>query len=136
MSGIEPPDAYREPLEKRAERELWGWKDPALMWTVQHALPFLGDDVRIVVATRPKGQCIASARKAYSWPEDIAKNWYNAAHAQLWEFLNGWEGPLLQVEFSGLLEEPRTVVKVLDEFAGTEATNYRIGKAARSVHRG
>ena len=39
-SGIVLPEAYGTQIARRNQRLLWGWKDPALVFTLEHALPY------------------------------------------------------------------------------------------------
>ena len=109
-SGIVRPEAYKALIERRNQRPLWGWKDPGLVWTLEHAMPYF-DDMRAVFVHRPRGECIISARKAYNWGKEQAENWYDTTEEQVVR----WAGQLAdahsgrrRVEWDGVQNETKT----------------------------
>lgn len=107
---------YQEYVGNRNEKKVWGLKDPWLAWTFHFLLPFL-DDVRVIVARRPREECIVSSMRSYGPSREAAVAWYDAVHGALQERLGAYRGPLLQVEFADLLADPGSVVKRIVRFA-------------------
>ena len=141
MSGGLSPEAYKAQIERRNQRPLWGWKDPGLVWTLEHALPHF-EDVRAIIVHRPAGECVISARKAYNWRKEQAQGWYESVFDQLdaWITELDVQGiPVLHVAFSDLLDDRKKTVKALADFAfdGLEEqpSRYKIGKAERHIKR-
>jgi len=135
------PEAYRAPIERRNQRPLWGWKDPGLVFTLQHALPYL-EDVRAIVCHRPAGQCIISARTAYGWREEQARQWYDSVFHQLDAWiteLDLLEIPTLHVAWDDLLDDTKARVKEIAAFAfdglPEQPSRYVIGKAERHIRK-
>ena len=140
-SGILKPEAYGPQIERRNQRPVWGWKDPGLVWTLEHALPYF-EDVRAVFVHRPRGESIMSARKAYNWSAEQAANWYDTTEEQVLR----WASELADLNlathhmaWSGILDDPQMAVKVLAQFAyeGTEyqPTSKQLKAAERHVRR-
>ena len=140
-SGIVLPEAYGPQIARRNQRPVWGWKDPALVFTLEHALPYF-EDVRAVFVHRPAGGCIASARKAYNWGKEQAEGWYDA----VFDRLNAWmveleerDVPVLHLQWWDVLESPKDAVKALAAFAyeGTEyqPTSKEMKAAERHIKR-
>ena len=140
-SGIVKPEAYQPQIARRNQRPLWGWKDPGLVWTLEHALPYF-EDVRAVFVHRPAGGCIASARKAYNWGKAQAEGWYDAVFEQLNAWMTEFEEagvPMLHLQWWDVLESPKDAVKALAEFAfeGMEPPSAKgVKRAERHIKRG
>jgi len=140
-SGVARPIAYQKPIEQRNQRPIWGWKDPGLIWTLDHALPYL-EDVRAVVCHRPGGQCIQSARKAYNWSKAQAEGWFEAAFDELDAWITELDLrmiPTLHLTWSDVVANPKAAVKELAAFAfeGMEPPDSKqMKRAERHVKRG
>ena len=141
-SGIVRPEAYKALIERRNQRPLWGWKDPGLVWTLEHAMPYF-DDMRAVFVHRPRGECIISARKAYNWGKEQAENWYDTTEEQVVL----WAGQLadahiatLHVAWDGVRNETKAAIKTLAEFAyehfDEQPTSKQLKAAERHVRHG
>ena len=139
-SGIVRPEAYAGQIARRNERPLWGWKDPGLVWTLDHALPYF-EDVRAVFVHRPRGECIQSAKRAYNWDNAKAEAWYDSVEEMLlsWASMLAEQYKTLHMAWSGVLEEPKAAVKTLAEFAyeGMEPpSSKKMKRAERHINRG
>ena len=142
MSGGLSPEAYKAQIERRNQRPVWGWKDPGLVWTLEHALPHF-EDVRAVFVHRNSGRCIMSARRAYNWTKEQAENWYDTTEDQLLAWLTDLEEagvPVLQLEWRAIKAYPEGAVKELAAFAyeGTEEqpTSKQMKAAERHIKSG
>ena len=140
-SGILKPEVYQAQIERRNQRPLWGWKDPGLVWTLHHAMPYF-EDLRAVFVHRPAGECIQSARKAYNWGKEQAANWYESVFDQLDHWMTEFEmleTPVLHVAWADVLNEPKATIKTIAGFVfdGMEQpSRYRLGKAERHIRHG
>jgi len=140
-SGIVKPETYKPQIERRNQRPLWGWKDPGLVWTLEHAMPYF-EDVRAVVCHRPAGACIASARKAYNWGKAQAEGWFEAVFDQLDHWQTEFEMlgvPVLDVAFEQLMGNQKLAVRELAAFAydglDLEPTSKQVRSAERHIKR-
>ena len=141
-SGIAKPEQYGPQIVRRNQRPLWGWKDPGLVWTLQHALPYF-EDVRAVFMHRDRGPCVLSAKKAYNWNDAKAKAWYDSTRDQLlscMELLEQRDTPILHLGWLNLLNETKAHLADLAEFAydGLEEqpTPEQMAAAERHLKRG
>lgn len=90
-------------------KPLWGVKDPQLCLTIGHFMPYLlaaGIDVRIVHVKRNPEDAIASYNKSYYSGTKTAKGWYEATSRALALNLERFDGPVLEMDFEYILDDP------------------------------
>ena len=120
-------EAYRRLIVKCSQAPIWGCKSPRLAYTLHFIKPLLqeaGVDIRIVVARRDFESIVQSFKRhtelAYQgrWPmtEDQARahmgKWLKAVEWQLAQ----WDGPVCEMDYDQLLEEPVTELCTLHDF--------------------
>jgi len=113
LRGAEPE--YGPLIEARNGSALWGVKDPALARVAQYVIPHL-DDVRVVLATRPRDECVLSFARAYGRTMYESVGWWTGANEQLQARLAEYTGPLLTIEYDKLLADPGDIAGQLAAF--------------------
>jgi hypothetical protein len=118
--SVEAGEVYPSLIaERREANRLWGVKHPALISVLEHILLLLGD-VRVVVAERPRAECINSYMRAYHLGRAAAEKFYTRAFEELPEALALLEEkaiPTMRVPFHVLLEDPDVQVRRMVAFA-------------------
>jgi len=133
LGGAEPE--YASLIKMHDGDEVWGVKDPALAHVAQHILPLL-EDVRVVVARRPWEQSVRSFARAYGHTMIEALAWHQNVSAALEQRLAEYDGPILELEYADMLNEPQETAVRLAAFAYEgigEATPEQIEAAAAHV---
>jgi len=120
-------NAYRMLINKYSRLPIWGVKSPRLVYVWHYIKPLLqeaGVDIRIVVAHRDFDAIVQSFKRhtelAYEgrWPmtEEQARihmtKWQKALEWQLAQ----WDGPVCEMDYDQLLEEPVTELCTLHDF--------------------
>lgn len=117
LAGQAGPEVYAPLVRARAARHaLWGLKDPALCHVAQHILPLL-DEARVVVAKRGRADTINSYMRAYRAGRAHAERWYEAVITATAARLLEFGGPVLEVAWEELLDDPEEGVRRLMHFA-------------------
>lgn len=104
-------------IRNRRNPDMWAMKDPHLVEMAHHYWPYLGDDIRMIVAIRDRGAMEASFRKAYEASAADTERRYNEVLAMQQRNLAAFEGPILEIQFEELMQDPETVVRRISEFA-------------------
>ena len=118
--SINPHEWSENYVARRNERSnIWGVKEPAIAAMLPIFLAYLGNDVRVIVASRDKLSTIHSYMFAYHAREVTAYKWYENAQQSVDNFLDDWQGPTLQVFYDDLIDEStrETWVKRISDFA-------------------
>ncbi|MCI4358373.1 MAG: sulfotransferase [Thermoplasmata archaeon] len=126
-------EAEARALIRRHEAEMWGWKDPWTVLTLEVFLPLLRSPYFVMVR-RPKEEVLASLRKrSTSQDSDIAELFdvYEQRLAELKERLRSF--PVIEVDYPTLLREPSPTVGRLIEFLGLRPTREELDRALGMV---
>ena len=129
LSVSGPGSAYRQLVRRREQRQLWGLKDPRLCFTFRFLTDTLSDDTTlkaIRVWRDPNVSAASMVARAKREPHvehlqvtlPQAKRIARAYHAALEESLNGWEGPLLAVDYNELVDDPPAGIEAIAHFCG------------------
>lgn len=134
-AGKAPPSEYKALIAAR-EQPVWGIKDPALVHVAQLLTPML-DDVRVIVARRPRHESINSFMRAYHGGRLEAEVWYERAIGKLAARVLEFEAagiPMIAVNFHELLADPLGEVSDIARFAFEKAPSLsRFNKAVASI---
>ena len=106
---------YAPLIAEREEQEIWGIKDPALAHTAPALLPMLYDP-RIIVVHRSRRDTVNSCMKAYLIGRTEAERWHDELATAVAAALLSYRGPVLDVWFEDILEDPTTAVSKIAEF--------------------
>ena len=90
--AVKAHEAELVELLKRKRKSAWGWKDPRQGATIKHFLPYLEDDVYLVVVFRQPDKAAASMHR--TWPHHsveysraVITNYYRRILDALEEFI-------------------------------------------------
>lgn len=135
-TGQASPAEYKALIVARNQQPTWGIKDPGLVGVAQLLTPML-DDVRVVVARRPRHECIDSYMRAYRGGRLEAEQRYETAIIRLAARILEFEEagiPVLGVNFRDLLADPLQEVSDIAHFAFEEPpTQKQFNDAVASV---
>lgn len=135
---IDKPE-YAEIIARREERheQIWGVKSPTFARTLRYLLPHL-DDVRLVVCRRDPAETVNSYMRAYYSGRIAAEEWYEDTVRALTSRLMEFDGPVLEVQFEELLDDPEAIVSEIMAFAFeglTMPSNTAYNEAVRHIVR-
>lgn len=117
IRGQGPLPDYEALLAARNEaHKIWGAKSPLFVHTARHFLP-LQEDARLVILNRKPADVINSYMRAYSHGRVTADTWYANQMDSLSARLREFDGPVLQVSFEDLLDDPESEVRRIMHFA-------------------
>jgi hypothetical protein len=119
-----------------SESELWGWKDPWSVLTIDLYLPLLKDPYFIIVH-RERAEILASLRKrASQTDEEIGQliEIYDRKLAELAETLK--PRPVLHINYRELTDHPGPEVQRLVDFIGMRPTGEQLERALGMVLKG
>lgn len=121
FSGEAKPSEYagyveqRQPTYEEPASGIWGVKDPALCHTLHYLLPYL-DDVRIIALTRNSEDAIQSFNRVELMGINAARTWCAELTTLFDEQLKNFDGPILELTWEGIKNDPARVVEGLTTF--------------------
>jgi hypothetical protein len=120
-------------LVERSEAEMWGWKDPWTVLTLDVFLPFLKSPFFVFVR-RPRQEVIASLRKRSTAQDEEIANLFDLYEQRLAELKRSLSAyPVLEIDYPTLLAEPAPTVGRLIEFLGLRPTREELDRALGMV---
>ncbi len=133
--GARSPDfaSEAEALVRRYEAEMWGWKDPWTVLSLDVFLPYLVSPYFVIVR-RPREEVLASLRKRSTAQDlEIADlfDLYERRLAYWKEHLASF--PVLEIEYRELLADPARVVGGLIQFLGARPSREELDRALGMV---
>ena len=125
--------AEAKALLARSEEEMWGWKDPWTVLTLEAYLPFLRSPYFVFVH-RPREEILASLRKR-STAQDVHIAHLFDLYMERIELEKGKlrEYPILEIDYPTLLARPGPTVGELIEFLGLRPTREELDRALGMV---
>lgn len=121
--GKDPLESLRGFIRERAVRPLWGFKAPIFTDVADRAIAMFGLEevaTQVVVARRPREECLWSYRGAYGQPTRAGWHWYRRRMRRLLLFLANYPGPTLDCWWPETLRDPLGQARRLADFIGVE----------------
>jgi hypothetical protein len=121
FSGESQPSDYaayvaeREAAAYSTETGVWGMKDPALSQVLHFILPYL-NDAGIVVMRRNPEDVIESFNNVELMGINAARQWCAELTEKLEEQLAAFDGPVLELNWEDVKEDPAAIVEELTTF--------------------
>ena len=132
----ERADEFRPEIERlvaASERELWGWKDPWTVLTLELFLPVIPNPAFIFVH-RPREEILRSLRKRASPRDELIAGLCDLYDQRLGDLERALAGrPILSLQYHDLLDDPRATVGRLVDFLGLRPTREELDRALGMV---
>jgi hypothetical protein len=116
MEGRRPESDLAELVAKRSGQLIWGIKDPALAQAAHYLWPYTGETF-VVLVKRDRQSVINSYMRAYGRGRVFANKWYDGTLRDLAARMMEFDGPILDVDFSDLMEDSAGQVARIVDFA-------------------
>ncbi|HEV2428534.1 MAG TPA: sulfotransferase [Thermoplasmata archaeon] len=116
-----------------SQKDLWGWKDPWTVLTIEAFLPHLADP-HFVIVHRPRAEVLASLQKRSSSTDveiGVLYDLYERRLRDLPALLS--PRPILSIDYPELLAEPQKVLARLTSFVGLRPDRDSLDRALGMV---
>lgn len=125
---------YTDMVRGRDRLSLWGVKEPRFCYLLPHFLTLV-NDVRIISTGRPFQQSVNSMAASHGLTQEVALSGQQCNIAAKEQVLSMYNGPLLNVAYEDILEDPTAQVARIADFIGLPVTDEAVRFVDPSLQR-